>query len=94
MKITTASLAVVLAFPAMSLAVVVAGPAGADCANAGGVTLCSEGDMGTGASVALPYYPYPCEDDWLCANGGLSLLDTSPGGLNIGRDTAGGSYIN
>jgi len=78
----------------MSVGLATAGPAGADCAGAGGVTLCSEGAGGTGASVALPYYPYPCEDDWLCADGGLSLLDTTAGGLNTGRDTPGGPYTN
>ena len=91
MQIIKLSLAVVLTFPAMSLGIVTASPATAGCENAGGVTLCSTGPDGTGATTALPYFPYPCEDDWLCADGGLSLLDTG-GGLNVGRDTPGGPY--
>jgi hypothetical protein len=90
-RIVKLSLAVVFAFPAVSLTIVTAGPAYADCDRSGGVTLCSEGASGSGASVALPYFPYPCEDDWLCADGGLSILD--PGGLNATRDTPGGSYL-
>lgn len=90
MKIAKISLGVVIVLPAMSLGIVTAGPAMADCEKAGGISLCSEGAGGKGASVALPYFPYPCDDDWLCADGGLSLLDT--GGLNTGRDTPGGSY--
>jgi hypothetical protein len=90
-QITKLSLAVVITFPALCLGVVDASPAAADCDTAGGISLCSEGAGGTGASVALPYYPYPCEDDWLCADGGLSLLDT--GGLNTTRDMPGGSYL-
>lgn len=90
MRILKLSLAAVLALPAVSLSLVTAAPASAECDRSGGVTLCSEGTAGSGASVALPYFPYPCEDDWLCADGGLSLLD--PGGLNVNRDTPGGSY--
>ena len=92
MQIAKPCLTVVIAFPAMVLGIVTASPSVADCENAGGISLCSEGDDGKGASIALPYYPYPCEDDWLCADGGLSLLDT--GGLNTGRDTPGGDYTN
>lgn len=92
MKLTKIPLAIVIALPTMSLGIVTASPAVADCDNAGGISLCSEGAGGTGASTALPYYPYPCEDDWLCADGGLSLLD-SGGGLNSTRDTPGGSYL-
>jgi hypothetical protein len=90
MRIVELPFAVVLALPAVSLGIVTAGPANAECDRSGGVTLCSEGSESSGASVALPYFPYPCEDDWLCADGGLSLLD--PGGLNVNRDTPGGSY--
>ena len=91
MQIAKLSLAVVITIPAMSLGIVTASPAAADCDKAGGISLCSEGAGGTGASAALPYFPYPCEDDWLCGDGSLSLLDT--GGLNTGRDTPGGSYL-
>jgi hypothetical protein len=91
MQITKMALAVVIVLPVLSFGVVTASPAAADCERAGGISLCSEGAGGKGASVALPYYPYPCEDDWLCADGGLSLLDS--GGLNATRDTPGGSYL-
>lgn len=92
MQIAKLSLAVVITLPAISLGIVTASPATADCENAGGISLCSEGAGGKGASVALPYYPYPCDDDWLCGDGGVSLLDIG-GGLNATRDTPGGSYL-
>ncbi|AQA06440.1 hypothetical protein BVC93_15610 [Mycobacterium sp. MS1601] len=77
----------------MSLGLVTAAPAAADCVNSSGVSLCYEGSNQTGASVALPVVPYPCDDDWLCSSGGLSALDPGPGGLNTNRDTPGGSYL-
>jgi hypothetical protein len=84
-EVAKLSLAAVLALPAFSFGLVTAGPASAACTEGGGVSVCSE----DGAVSTLPYYPYPCEDDWLCSTGSLSLLDTSPGGLNTDNDISG-----
>jgi hypothetical protein len=64
--------------------------AAAECTSSGGVTICAQGNV-TGASgvpsSSGPYYPYPCEDDWLCDDGGVSLVidPGPPGGIDIGR---------
>ncbi|CAN5144088.1 hypothetical protein BH11ACT7_BH11ACT7_06600 [soil metagenome] len=84
MPIGKLSLVAVLALPAFSFGLVTASPASADCAEAGGVSVCSE----EGGVSMLPYYPYPCEDDWLCSTGSLSLLDPDPGGLNTDSDVS------
>lgn len=91
MQIAELSPVVVITLSAISLGIVTASPAAAGCENAGGVTVCTTGPDLTGTTTVLPYYPYPCEDDWLCADGGISLLETG-GGLNAGRDTPGGLY--
>jgi hypothetical protein len=71
----------------------VAPPASADCVYSGGATICSQGEV-RGASGApgpsTPYYPYPCEDDWMCGDGGVSIIvDPGPPGgappIDIGR---------
>lgn len=90
MRLFKLSLAAVLATPASAFVLVTASPAHADCDRSGGFTLCSGGGAGAVGSVGLPYFPYPCEDDWLCDGGSLALTD--PGGLNVNRDRPGGSY--
>ena len=83
--------AAVMAAPV--IAVVVAPPAAADCESAGGVTICAQGSVESDINVggaSGPYYPYPCEDDWLCSDGGLDLIVAPPpsppgGGIDIGR---------
>jgi len=69
------------------LGVVAAPPASADCTNAGGVTICSQGDVrgpdtGEGAgSVSGPVVPYPCEYDWYCDDWDLDVIvDPGPPG--------------
>jgi hypothetical protein len=64
--------------------------AAADCTSSGGITICAQGNV-TGPSgvptSSSPYYPYPCDDDWLCDDGGVSLvIDPGPpnGGIDIG----------
>lgn len=86
MDVAKLSLVAALALPAFSLGLVTAGPASAACTEGGGVSVCSE----DGAVSTLPYYPYPCEDDWLCSTGSLSLLDPSPGGLNTDNNVDAG----
>jgi hypothetical protein len=61
----------ILAITAFSVGLVTASPAAADCTSSSGVTLCSQGDVrgsntGDGPSGAGPYFPYPCEYDYLC----------------------------
>lgn len=64
--------------------------AGADCTTSGGVTICAQGTVSgpSGAPTSSgPYYPYPCEYDWLCDDGGVSVvIDPGPpsGGIDIG----------
>ena len=82
--------------------VVVASPAAADCTSSAGVTLCSQGDVrgsntGDGPSGSSgPYYPYPCEYDYLCDDYGVGVVfdlnppnfdrpDRPPGGRGGGR---------
>jgi len=79
----------VLASPVCAIGLVSASPAAADCTSSSGVTLCSQGDVrgsntGDGPSGAGPYYPYPCEDDYLCNDyGGVGVIfDLDP---DIGR---------
>ncbi|KUI30149.1 hypothetical protein AU196_05970 [Mycobacterium sp. IS-1742] len=68
-----------------------AAPALADCTNAGGVTVCAQGDVrgsDTGGTVGStgPYYPYPCEYDYYCDDWGVDLiLDVDPPGGDLGR---------
>jgi hypothetical protein len=92
-KIVKLSCAAALVLPALAAGVVTAAPAAADCVASSGPSLCYEGPNQTGASVALPVVPYPCDDDWLCATGGLSALDSGSSGLNTNRDRPGGSYL-
>jgi hypothetical protein len=65
----------------------------ADCVYSGGATICSQGEV-RGASGAPgpsgPYYPYPCEDDWMCGDGGVSVIVGGGGGgigppIDVGR---------
>ena len=70
--------------------VVTAPPAGAECTSTNGVTICAQGTVSGQSNVPSssgPYYPYPCEEDWLCDDGGLSIIvDPRPpgGGIDIG----------
>ena len=62
---------------------VTAPPAFADCSSSGGVTICAQGTVdgpsGQPGPSSGPYYPYPCEDDWLCDDGGISIaVDPGP----------------
>jgi hypothetical protein len=92
-KIIEFTCAAALVLPALAAGVVTAAPAAGDCVSSSGPSLCYEGPNQSGASVALPVVPYPCDDDWLCATGGLSALDPGNSGLNTGRDTPGGNYL-
>jgi hypothetical protein len=57
---------------------ITAPPALADCTSSGGVTICAQGTVdgpsGQPGPAAGPYYPYPCEDDWMCDDGGVSII--------------------
>lgn len=81
----------VLSAAAAAATVVTAPPAGAECSSSGGVTICAQGSVSGPSGVpesSGPYYPYPCEDDWLCDDGGVSIIiDPGPpdGGADIGR---------
>lgn len=59
MRILKCSLMAAFIAPVLSLSVSTAGPAGADCANAAGLSVCSGADAGPGAVPSLPYYPIP-----------------------------------
>jgi len=77
--IVVGSSAAVLAFGSLINA-----PLGsADCTDAGGTTVCAQGEVrgsSGGGTSSGPYYPYPCEYDWLCRDGGVSIaLDTDIG---------------
>lgn len=66
---------------AVPVGIVSAPTASADCVNAGSATVCAQGTVtggGPEAPTAVPYYPYPCEDDWLCDDGGLSIVIDPP----------------
>lgn len=72
--------------------------AAAECTNAGGVTVCAQGDVrgpdtGEGAGYSGPVVPYPCEYDWYCDDWDMDVIvDPGPpgpggpgGGIDIGR---------
>jgi hypothetical protein len=63
-------------------------PASAECSYSGGVTICAQGNVNGPSNVPTssgPYYPYPCEDDWLCDDGGVSIIvDPSPPIWDVG----------
>ncbi len=74
----------VLATAAASVGIVAAPPAVADCIiDAGGITLCGQGDVRDGNRadppsdiVSGPVYPYTCyDDDWYCNDAGVALAD-------------------
>lgn len=57
---------------------IVNAPAGsADCTDAGGVTVCAQGSvrgsLGSPDELVGPVYPYPCDYDYLCHDGGVSI---------------------
>ena len=82
------NLVVALAIPAVvGSGLTFAPSAGAECTNAGGVTLCSQGqvrgpDTGEGAgSRSGPVVPYPCEYDWYCDDWDMDVIvDPGPPG--------------
>lgn len=67
--------------------VLTAPPALAECTSSGGVTICAQGTVSGQSNVPSssgPYYPYPCEDDWLCDDGGVSIIvDPGPPGIGL-----------
>lgn len=70
-----------------ALAICTAPAASAECTYTSGVTICAQGNVEGGSSEPVassgPYYPYPCEDDWLCDDGGVSIAVGGPG-IDIG----------
>src|SRR3954470_24298510 len=50
---------------------ITASPVLADCNSSGYSTVCAQGSVrgGDGGAVSGPVYPYPCDDDWMCAEG-------------------------
>lgn len=84
---TRGYLGVGLAASAVPLGLIVAPPAAAECTSSGGSTVCAQGSVrgADGPPMSTgPYYPYPCEYDWLCDDGGLSII-VNPGPPDIGR---------
>lgn len=70
--------------------VVFAPTAAADCTEAGGVTVCAQGQVrgsnGAPDGSTGPYYPYPCEYDWYCIDGGVDvILDVDKPDGDFGR---------
>jgi hypothetical protein len=57
---------------------VTAPTASAECSSSGGVTICAQGNVsgpsGQPAPSSGPYWPYPCDEDWLCDDGGVSIV--------------------
>jgi hypothetical protein len=87
-QIAKLSLVAALALPGLSVGLLTASPAVAECATAADLTMCSES-----AVLPMPMYPYPCDLDWMCGDGGMSLMfdpsldvgQKGSGGLNAGR---------
>jgi hypothetical protein len=77
-----------LAFPAVSASLVTAGPAMADCTSMADMTVCGEAGMAAEAVTPMPVYPYPCDLDWYCDGGGMSLMFDST--LEVGQPGSGG----
>jgi hypothetical protein len=73
----------------VGIGIAVAPVAAAECTSAGGATICAQGEVrgGGGGEVSTgPYYPYPCEDDWLCNDGGVDIVFGPPAPpIDIGR---------
>jgi hypothetical protein len=69
--------------------VTMAPQASAECIDAGGVTVCAQGQVSGPDGVArpqTPYVPYPCEFDWLCDDSDADVPVGPPGGgIDIGR---------
>lgn len=83
-------ISVPLVAAAIGAAVLTAPPAVADCTSSGGVTVCAQGSVSGPTGVPQssgPYYPYPCDYDWLCDDGGVSIVidpGRPSGGIDIG----------
>ncbi len=68
-----------LASLTVPIAVASAPPAAADCVDAGGSTVCAQGNVRGGGPTppkAGPYYPYYCANDWYCAGGAWKSTST------------------
>ncbi|MFV1361532.1 hypothetical protein A5667_15680 [Mycolicibacterium fortuitum] len=73
------------------IAVAAAPPAAADCVDAGGSTVCAQGNVRGGGPTppkAGPYYPYYCANDWYCGDWGLDI-NIDPGPPNGGGGGGG-----
>lgn len=77
---TRRSVTIVVATAITPIAYLITAPtADADCTGSGGVTVCAQGEVrgssgGSGGGSASPWYPYPCEYDYYCDDGGLSVI--------------------
>lgn len=81
-----------LASLTVPIAVASAPPAAADCVDAGGSTVCAQGNVRGGGPTppkAGPYYPYPCANDWYCGDWGLEI-NLDPGRPDNGGGGGGG----
>jgi len=80
---------------ASAVGIVTAPVAASECVSSGAATVCAQGEVrgggGPAPTVATPWVPYPCEDDWLCDGGGLSIVLNPRGGG--GGITVGGGGI-
>src|SRR5262249_15674402 len=81
-----------LAAAAAATAMLNAPSASGDCVTSGYATICSQGDVrgdnNPAPSSSGPYWPYPCQDDWLCDTGDLSVI-VDPGPPNPGPPDIG-----
>lgn len=80
-----------LSFP---IAIAAAPPAAADCVDAGGSTVCAQGNVRGGGPTppkAGPYYPYYCANDWYCGDWGLEI-NLDPGRPDNGGGGGGGGW--
>lgn len=80
-----------LAVAASAAGLIVVPSALADCTSSGGLTVCAQGTVEGPSGVPEstgPYWPYPCEEDWLCDDGGVSIIldpGRPDGGIDWGR---------
>ncbi len=86
-RLTQRYLIVGLATASMPIAIVAAGPAGADCNYNGGATVCAQGEVRGADGVprqATAGVPYPCENDWYCGSDWDLDVAWDPGRPGIG----------
>lgn len=71
----------------VSVGVLLASPASADCIQAGNSTVCGQGEVRGGGPTppTAGYYPSYCYDDWYCGDDWNLDIIIDPGPPGIGR---------